>query len=134
MKKNMILSAAAVCLLISAGLIYICFRPATITLFRFLDFVGFDYMVFQNNSINPPSFLIYNFTNALFIIFACIFTAVIWGNDKFHYFFYASLITAANIVYEILTRDIGDIITITITFIICSSVYMMFVRDITVKK
>jgi hypothetical protein len=124
MKKKIVLTITACVLLLMGGLIYLCFRPPTLFLFKWLDFIGFNYFIFQNVHIKLPSFFIYNFTNALFVMFGYIFMCIIWDKDKYHYFLYTSLITFLSIIYEIITKDFSDIITIFITFIICSLLYI----------
>jgi len=124
LKKKIILAVIACLFLFISGLIYLCFRAPTILLFKWLDFIGFNYSVFQNVSVKPPSFFIYNFTNALFVIFGYIFVYIIWDKDKYHYFFYTSLITFLSIIYEIATKDFSDIITIFAAFAICSLLYI----------
>ena len=107
-------------------MIYLCYRNPNILLFKWLDLLNFNYSVFQSIGFRPPDFFIYNFTNALFMIFAYLFLYVIWGNNKKHYFFYASMITLLGIIYEIATRDLQDIITILITFIAWSFIYIKY--------
>jgi hypothetical protein len=123
MRKNIILVFLAVFLLFTAVLVYFCFRPHNILFFKWLDFVRFDHTIFQIVGIKLPNFIIYNFTNALFLIFGYIFLYIIWGNNKNHYLFYMIFITSLNILYEIITQDINDIITIFITFTISILVY-----------
>ena len=107
------------------GLTYLCFRQPNILLFRWLDYFGFNYSVFQNINIKPPLFIINHLPNAVFIMFACIFMYIIWDIDKFYYFLYTSIITVLNIIYEVIVNyDIGDIITIIFTFLICSIFYI----------
>ena len=126
MRKKIILSIIACFLLFITGLIYLFFRPPTVFLFKWFDFIGFKYLLFQNivQNIKPPSFLIYNLTNALFVIFGYLFMCIIWGKDKSHCFFYISAITFLNIIYEIITKDLSDIITIFVTFIIFLLIYI----------
>jgi hypothetical protein len=123
MKSKILLSIMACLFLFMGGLIYLCFRSPTLLLFKWLDFIGFKYLIFQNVNIKLPAFFIYNFTNALFVMFGYIFVYVIWDKDKFHYFLYTFLITFLSIVYEIITKDFSDIITIFVTFIICLFLY-----------
>ena len=126
MKNKMVLTILAFFFLFIAGLIYLCFRPNTLLLFRWLDFIGFNYYIFQNIDIKLPSFFIYNFSNALFLLFGYIIIYVIWDKNIKHYLFYISLITFLNIVYEIITNDIEDIIAICITFMIFLLVYFKY--------
>jgi hypothetical protein len=123
MTKKIILAILACFILLAAGLIYLCFRPHTILLFQWLDAIGFNYSVFQNTEIKPPAFFINNFPNALFLIFGYILFYIVWSNNKKNYLFYISLITFLNIIYEIATRDIDDILTICATFTICLFIY-----------
>jgi hypothetical protein len=126
MARKIILSIIACFSLFIGVLIYLCFRPPTVLFFRWLDFIGFNYSVFQNVNIKLPSFFINNFSNALFVLFGYIFIYVIWDKDKYHYFVYTSIITFISIVYEIITKDISDIITILVTFIFCSLLYIKY--------
>lgn len=57
-------------------------------------------------------------------MFGYIFVYIIWDKDKYHYFLYTSLITFLSIIYEIITKDFSDIITIVSTFIICLLLYI----------
>jgi phosphoenolpyruvate synthase/pyruvate phosphate dikinase len=123
MKKKVFLAILACFLLFIGGLIYLCFRPPILLLFKWLDFIGFNYSIFQMINIRLPSFFIYNFSNALFVMFGYIFMYIIWDKDKYHYFMYISIITILSIVYEIITKDISDILTILVTFIIGSLIY-----------
>jgi hypothetical protein len=126
MKKKIIFSIIACFSLFLGGLIYLCFRPSNILLFRWFDFIGFNYSILQNVDIKLPLFFIYNFSNALFVLFGYIFIYVIWDRDKYHYFMYTSTITFLSIIYEVITKDISDIITILVTFILCSLIYIRF--------
>ena len=124
-RNKIFLTIFAFFILSIGGLIYLCFRPPTILLFRWLDCFGFNYSVFQNINIKPPLFITNHLPNAVFIIFAYIFIYIIWDIDKYHYFLYTSIITVLNIIYEIIVNyDIGDIITIIFTFVICSILYI----------
>jgi len=123
MRKNIILAFFACFSLAIAVLIYLCFRPHNILFFRWLDFFGFNYSVFGNINIQPSNFIIYNLTNALFLIFGYIFVYIIWGKNKLYFLLYTSIITLLNIIYEIATHDMEDLITVVITFIICIIVY-----------
>jgi hypothetical protein len=125
MKKNIILAVFACFFLFIAGLIYLCFRPQTLLLFRWLDLVGFNYSFFRNLGIKPHTFIINNLPNALFLIFGYIFVYIIWNNNRY-YLFYVSIITFLNVVYEAATHDIYDIITIFVTFIICLIIYYRY--------
>jgi hypothetical protein len=125
MKKNIILAVLACFFLFIAGLIYLCFRPQTLLLFQWLDLIGYDYSVFRSTGAKLPAFFIYNFPNALFLIFGYIFIYIIWNNN-IYYLVYVSIITLLNIIYETATHDIGDIITIYITFIICLIIYYKY--------
>ena len=60
MNKNIILAAFACFFLFIAGLIYLCFRPQTLLLFRWLDLIGFNYSFFQNAGLKLPTFFVYN--------------------------------------------------------------------------
>ena len=125
MKKNIILAVFACFFLFIAGLIYLCFRPQTLLLFRWLDLIGFNYSFFQNTGLKLPKFFINNLPNALFLIFGYIFVYVIWNSNRY-FIFYVSVITLLNIIYELATRDIYDIIIICITFIICLFIYYKY--------
>jgi len=125
MNKNIILAAFACFFLFIAGLIYLCFRPQTLLLFRWLDLIGFNYSFFQNTGLKLPAFFIYNVPNALFLVFGYIFVYVIWNSNKY-FLFYVSIITLLNIIYEAATHDISDIITICITFFICLIIYYRY--------
>lgn len=126
-RKNIILAFFACFILINAVLIYLCFRPHDILLFKWLDLFGFNYLIFQNIDIKLPNFFIYNFTNMLFLIFGYIFVYIIWYNNKKYFLFYVILITLLNTIYEIATHDISDIITILITFIFCVLIYKKYI-------
>jgi hypothetical protein len=129
-RNKIFLAIFAFFILLIGGLIYLCFRQPTILLFRWLDYFGFNYSVFQNINIKLPLFIINHLPNAVFIIFACIFIYIIWGIDKFHYFLYTSIIIVLNIIYEIIVNyDIGDIMIIIFTFIICSILYIKTNRN-----
>ena len=125
MKKKIILAVFACFFLFIAGLIYLCFRPQTLLLFRWLDLAGFNYSFFRNVGIKPHTFIINNLPNALFLIFGYIFVYIIWNNNKY-YLFYVSIITFLNAVYEVATHDIYDIFTIFVTFIICLIIYYKY--------
>ena len=127
MKRNIVLAFIACFSLFLAGLIYLCYRPHTILLFRWLDYFSFNYSIFQNIGIKLPAFFIYNFTNALFLIFGYIIIFIIWNKNKIYFLFYISFITFLNIIYEIITHDIEDIILICITFIICLILYFKYI-------
>jgi hypothetical protein len=126
MKRKVFFAITACLFLFIGGLIYICFRSSAIFFFRWLDFIGFNYSIFQNANIKLPLFFIYNFNNALFVLFGYIFVYVIWDKNKHFYFIYTSIITFFCIFYEVITQDISDIITILVTFIICSLLYIKF--------
>ena len=124
-RNKIFLAIFALIILSIGGFIYLCFRPPTILLFRWLDYFGFNYSVFQNINIKLPLLITNHLPNALFIIFAYIFIYIIWDIDKYHYFLYTSIITVLNIIYEIIVNfDIGDIMTIIFTFVICSILYI----------
>jgi hypothetical protein len=124
MKKKVFLAIIACLFLFSGGFIYLFFRSPAIYFFRWLDFFGINYSIFQNVDIKLPSFFIYNFSNALFVLFGYLMVYVIWSKDRYHYFIYTSIITFLNIFYEIVTQDISDIVTIFIAFLICSLIYI----------
>jgi len=126
MKRKIILALLACILLSIAVLIYLCFRGNNILFFNWLNYIGFNYSIFQNVNIKPPNFIIYNFTNALFLIFGYIFIYIIWSRNKNYFLFYISLITLLNIIYEIITRDIDDLITIMVVFLVCILFYIRF--------
>jgi hypothetical protein len=126
MSKRICFTILAFLLLLIGGLIYLCFRSPEILLFRFLDMINFNYSVFQNIDIKIPSFFIYNFSNALFVFFGYIIVYVIWDKDKKHFLLYSSIITFLSIIYEIMTKDISDIITISVSYIICLFLYFKF--------
>jgi len=124
--KKIFPAALACFFLIAGGLIYLCFRPPAILLFRWLDRLGFDYSAFQNIPIKPPAFVIYNLPNVLFMLFGYLLVFVIWDNKKTQHLFYILVITVLSIAYEIATRDIGDIVAISITFFVYLFVYSKF--------
>ncbi|MCL2720503.1 MAG: hypothetical protein FWD47_04090 [Treponema sp.] len=126
MKRKIIFSIIACLLLFFGGLIYLCFRSPNIILFRWLELINFNYSIFQNIDLKLSSIIIYNFPNALFVLFGYIFIYVIWFKDKYYYFLYTSIITILSIIYEIITKDISDIITIFIAFLISSLLYIKF--------
>jgi hypothetical protein len=128
MKKKLFLFGLAFLFIFFGGLIYLCFRPPTILLFRWLDLIGFNYLLFQNIDINPPPFFIFNLPNVLFILFGYVIIYIIWEYKKSHYIFYNSLITLLAIIYEITTHDIDDIIAIFLTYIICLIFYLKYLR------
>jgi hypothetical protein len=123
MKKNIILAIIACFILLIAVLIYLCFRSPNILFFKWLDLFGINYSIFQNVKIKLPNIILYNFTNMLFLIFGYIFVYIIWNKNKICFNFYIALITLLNIIYEIITHDISDIITIMITFGFCILIY-----------
>jgi hypothetical protein len=127
-RNKIFLTIFAFFILSIGGLIYLCFRPPTILLFRWLDCFRFNYYIFQNINIKLPLFIINHLPNAVFILFTCIFIYIIWDIDKYHYFLYTLIITVLNIIYEIINYDIGDIITIISTFVICSILYINIKR------
>jgi hypothetical protein len=129
MKKKILLLGLALLIISFGGLIYLCFRPPTILLFRWLDLAGFNYSLFQKTSVNPPSFFVYNLPNVLFVLFAYVILYIIWDNRKYHYLFYFSLVTILAMVYEIVTKDIGDLVAILLTSIICSIFYIKKTRS-----
>jgi len=122
--KRICLTIIAILFLLAGGLIYLCYRSPSILLFRFLDILKFDYSTFQNVNIAIPSFFIYNFSNALFVMFGFFIVYAIWDDDKFHVFLYTLIITVLSIIYEVITKDISDIITISISYIICLLLYI----------
>jgi hypothetical protein len=124
--KRAALAALAFFFLFTGGLIYLCFRPANILLFRWLDWFGINYSIFQNVPVRPPGFVINNLPNVLFLLFGYLFVFVIWDNNKACHLFYVLVITALTIAYEIATRDIDDIIAVVITFIVYLFVYNKF--------
>lgn len=126
MKKNIIFIIIALLLLFTAVLIYLCFRSPDILFIKWLDLFGLNYSMFQNINIKLPNIIKYNFTNMLFLLFGYIFVYIIWDNNKKCFLFYISLITLLNIIYEIFTHDISDIITILFTFTICTLVYIIY--------
>ena len=128
MKKKFFLLGLALFFLLIGGLIYLCFRSPTIILFRWLDLIGFNYSIFQNINIEPPSFFVFNLPNVLFILFGYTIIFIIWGNKKYYYIFYHSLITILAVIYEIATKDIDDMIVILITYIICLFFYSSYLR------
>jgi hypothetical protein len=128
MKKKVVLAFLACFSLLIAGLIYLCLRPNNILFFKWLDMIGFNYSVFQYTNLKLPNFVIYNLNNALFLIFGYIFLYIIWDNNKLYFIFYMTLITLLNIIYEIITNDISDIITILVTFTICFLIYIKYFR------
>jgi hypothetical protein len=128
MKKKIILAIAVCFPLILSGLIYLCFRPYSLLLFRWLDFIGFNYSGFQNIDIKMPEIFIYNLPNALFLIFGYMVLYVIWFKNRFYYYIYSIIITVLNLFYEIMTYDASDIITILITFIICIGIYNKYIE------
>ena len=123
MKKNIILAIIACFILLIAVLIYLCFRSPNILLFKWLDLFGINYSIFQNIKIKLPNIILYNITNMLFLIFGYIFVYIIWNKNKICFNLYIALITLLNIIYEIITHDISDIITIMITFGFCILIY-----------
>ena len=123
MIKRIYLYSISILFLFLGGLIYLCYRSPTILLFRFFDIMNFDYSIFQNINKEIPPFFIYNLSNALFVFFGYIVMYIIWDNDKKHFILYTSIITLLNIIYELVTNDISDLITILISFIICISIY-----------
>ena len=128
MKQKIILAIIACLLLLLGFLIYICFRPPELILFKWLDFFGFKYSIFKNLFIRPPSFFINNLPNALFCIFGYIFIYIIWSKNNYFCILYILLITLMSIIYEIISNDISDIITIIATFFLCLSLYMINFR------
>ena len=121
--KKVIWAVAGCFFLFLGGLIYLFFRPRDILLFKWLDAVSFNHDVFLNTDIKLPVFFVNHLNNAFFVVFGYIIVYVIWKNDRYHYFLYTSIITFLCIVYEIITHDVLDIITILVTFIICSLFY-----------
>jgi hypothetical protein len=121
--KKLFFATVACFFLVTGGLVYLCFRPTTILLFRWLDRLGFDYSIFQNVQVRPPAFVIYNLPNVLFMLFGYFVVFVIWDNNKINHLFYTLLITVLSIVYEAATLDIEDIIAIVITSIVYSFIY-----------
>ena len=126
MNKKIILFGFALFFLFIGGMIYLCFRQPTILLFKWLDFIGLNYIIFQNKNITPPNIIVYNLPNVLFILFGYIITYIIWDNKKYYYLFYVSLITILAIIYEIVTYDINDIIAIFVTYFICIFLYLKY--------
>ena len=126
MARKFFFMALAFLVLLAGALIYLCFRPPIILLFRWLDLIGFNYLIFQNFNVSPPPFFIYNLPNALFVIFGYISLYAIWGNKKRHFILYSSAITVLSIIYEIVTLDISDMVTILITFFLCLFLYLKF--------
>lgn len=126
MVKKITLILTACFLLSIGGLIYLCFRPPTLLLFRWLDLIRFDYAVFQNIDMELPSFIVNNLNNAIFVIFGYIIVYVIWENNRFYFLFYTLIITILSIIYEIITKDISDIITISVSYLICLLLYFRF--------
>jgi hypothetical protein len=124
MGKKMFLAGVACFLLGVSVLVYLCFRQDTVLFFRWLEFIGIDYSVFRSVDLALPSFVVYSLTNGLFMAFGYLFLFVIWSNDKKSFLFYSSLITLAAIIYEVVTRDLADILTITASFIICLVIYL----------
>ena len=119
MRKNTILAIIAYLLLLIAIFIYLCFRSSNILFFRWLELFGIEYSIFKNHEIKLPHIILYNFTNMLFLLFGYIFVYIFWNNNRKYFIFYISLITVLNIIYEIITYDISDVITILITYIFC---------------
>jgi hypothetical protein len=126
MNKKIFLFGLALLFLCIGGLIYLCFRQPTIVLFRWLDLIGFNYSIFQSVDIELPSFFVYNFPNILFILFCYIIVFIIWENKKYYCIFYSSLVTMLVIIYEIVTKDIDDMIATLITFILCLIIYTKY--------
>jgi hypothetical protein len=122
--KRIYFSIIAILFLFIGGLIYLCYRSPAILLFRLLDMINFNYSVFQNINVKMPSFFIYNFSNALFVLFGCIIVYVIWDNNRKYFLLYTSIITFFSIVYETITKDISDIITILASYSICLLIYL----------
>ena len=105
------------------GLFYLCFRPPTILLFSWLDFVGFDYSQFQNINIKVPLLFLNHFPSVLFVLFGSIVISILWNDNGHYYIVYTSIFVLMNIIYEIITRDIGDSIAVIAVYIIIVVVY-----------
>ena len=105
------------------SLIYLFFDLEIYCFFSWLDKISFDHYIFQNNCLNLPSFFVNNLPNALFVIFGYVFIYIIWNNNRSNYYLYTSIITFLSIIYETIANDMSDILTILITFGICSIIY-----------
>ena len=114
-------------ILIFGGLFYLCFRPPTILLFYWLDYIGFDYTIFQNINMKLPLLISSYLPNILFVVFGCIVIYIIWDKKRFYYILYISIFLAMTITYEIITQDISDIIAVITIYFFALLIYIRLI-------
>jgi len=111
-------------LLLAGGIFYLVFRPSNILLYKWLDFINFDYSIFPKLTLPQIKIFTDYFPNVLYLLIAYIFVFAIWDNKRTYCIIYSSLITLLNIIYEIMTNDIGDFVVIIVIYTICLLLYL----------
>ena len=128
-------------LMFIGGIIYIIFRPETLTMFSWMNKLGLDYSIIRNSiNIDTSSkiidFIVFSLPNGLWLLSGILFLGYVWRKNKNLFLLYSTFIFSISAIFEVgqLTNfipgtfDFMDLAVIIISYLLGLITYKLIFR------